>query len=201
MAPPAKSLTTTSHALLGLLSLRSWTTYELTKQVQRGLGWFWPRAERKLYDEPKHLVAAGLATATEQHTGKRPRTVYSITTDGRAALRHWLDGPSTPPALEFEAMVRVFFADGGTLEQLRATLDGVAAAASDGIVELRAMIDTSLAGSYEFAGRLPINALALRFQLDHEQLLVDWARWAREQTAAWRSPTDAGGWDWQSALV
>ena len=77
----------------------------------------------------------------------------------------------------------------------------MAAAASDGIVELRAMIDTSLAGPYEFAGRLPINALALRFQLDHEQLLVDWARWAREQTAAWRSPTDAGGWDWQSALV
>ena len=47
--------------ILGLLSLRSWTTYELAKQVQRSLGWFWPRAERKLYDEPKRLVAAGLA--------------------------------------------------------------------------------------------------------------------------------------------
>ena len=63
-------LTTTSYALLGLLRLRSWTTYELAKQVQRGLGWFWPRAERKLYEEPKRLVDAGFATATEEHTGK-----------------------------------------------------------------------------------------------------------------------------------
>ena len=47
--------TTTSYAVLGLLSVRSWTTYELAKQVQRSLNWFWPRAERKLYDEPKQL--------------------------------------------------------------------------------------------------------------------------------------------------
>ena len=51
-----ESRSTTSYALLGLLSLRSWTTYELAKQVQRSIGWFWPRAERKLYDEPKRLV-------------------------------------------------------------------------------------------------------------------------------------------------
>ncbi len=56
--------TTTSYALLGLLGLRDWTTYELARQVQRSLHWFWPRAERKLYDEPKRLVADGLATAT-----------------------------------------------------------------------------------------------------------------------------------------
>ena len=51
----------TSGAILGLLSLRSWSTYELAKQVQRSVGWFWPRAERKLYEEPKRLVAAGFA--------------------------------------------------------------------------------------------------------------------------------------------
>ena len=80
---PAPSLTTTSYALLGLLNIRPWTTYELAKQVQRSLGWFWPRAERKLYEEPKRLVECGLATATSESTGKRPRTVYSITADGR----------------------------------------------------------------------------------------------------------------------
>src|SRR5881394_3396566 len=83
--------TTTSQALLGLLSLRSWTTYELAKQVQRSIGWFWPRAERKLYDEPKRLVAAGLAKSTAEMTGARPRTVYTITARGRKALQRWLD--------------------------------------------------------------------------------------------------------------
>ena len=83
---PDTSLTTTSYALLGLLNIRPWTTYELAKQVQRSLGWFWPRAERKLYDEPKRLVEQGLATATNESTGKRPRTVYAITPAGLAAL-------------------------------------------------------------------------------------------------------------------
>ena len=195
-----KPLTTTSHALLGLLALRPWTTYELAKQVQRGLGWFWPRAERRLYDEPRRLVSAGLATATEQHTGKRPRTVYAITEEGRDALRAWLGGSSAPPVLEFEAMVRVFFADGGTLEQLRTTLVDVETSARTRKAELQAMIDASMEGPYEFAARLPINALALRFHLDHEQLLIDWARWATDQIMGWSSPVDPGDWNWQDVL-
>ena len=48
MARPTTT-TATSQTVLGLLALRPWTTYELAKQVQRSLGWFWPRAERKLY--------------------------------------------------------------------------------------------------------------------------------------------------------
>jgi DNA-binding PadR family transcriptional regulator len=196
-----KSLTTTSHALLGLLNVKPWTTYELAKQVQRSLGWFWPRAERKLYEEPKRLVEAGLATATEQHTGNRPRTVYAITRAGRSALRAWLGERPAPPALEFEAMIKVFFADGGTLAQLRATLDAVEATATARVDELRSMINSSRAGPYEFEKRLPINSLALRFQLDHEETQIRWAQWARTQIAGWRSVTDPAGWDWQEALA
>lgn len=192
--------TPTAHALLGLLNVKPWTTYELAKQVQRSLGWFWPRAERKLYDEPKRLVAAGLATASEERTGNRPRTVYAITAKGRKALRSWLGEPPEPPSLEFEAMIKVFFADGGTLDQLRATLDTVESTAVQRTAELRAMIAESRSGPYEFAERLPVNALALRFQLDHEAMQIRWARWAREQISTWRTPRDAAGWDWQAAL-
>ena len=200
MPKPTAPPSTTSFALLGLLRLRPWTTYELAKQVQRGLGWFWPRAERSLYDEPKKLVAAGLATASEERTGKRPRTVYAITTEGRKALRRWLGEPPAAPALEFEAMVKVFFADGGTLEQLRATLDHVEIAADDRRRQLRQMIDDSIEKPYEFAARAHVNALGLRFQLDHEQHIAEWARWARGVVEAWESPTDAGDWDWIAAL-
>lgn len=198
--PRPKPLTTTSHAILGLLALKPWTTYELARQVRRSLGWFWPRAERKLYEEPKHLVAAGLATATEQHTGNRRRTVYAITAAGRRALRKWLGERAAPPALEFEAMVKVFFADAGTLAQLRDTLVSVEETAAARRAELQSMIDAAATGPYEFARRQPVNALALRFQLDHEALFVAWARWAREQIAQWQSPTDAGDWEWLRAL-
>ena len=54
-------LSTTSYAVLGLLSLRSWTTYELAQQMGRSLDRIWPRAESKVYEEPKKLVANGYA--------------------------------------------------------------------------------------------------------------------------------------------
>ena len=52
-------LTPTSYALLGLLAVQPWTTYELAKQVDRTMNRFWPRAKSKLYEEPKKLVAHG----------------------------------------------------------------------------------------------------------------------------------------------
>ncbi|HEX2892965.1 MAG TPA: PadR family transcriptional regulator [Marmoricola sp.] len=188
--------TTTSYALLGLLALRSWTTYELAKQVQRSLNWFWPRAERKLYDEPKHLVAAGLATATSESTGKRPRTVYSITRAGRRELAAWLDEPAAPRSGEFEAMVKVFFADAGDLDQLRTTLGRMEEEARD---RIRALAEMA-AHPPQFLGRLHISALTLRLGLEQERAVLAWAEWAREQVSHWRSTTDWGDWDPQAVL-
>jgi DNA-binding PadR family transcriptional regulator len=195
------ALTPTSYAILGLLAVRPWTTYELAKQVQRSLGWFWPRAERKLYDEPKRLVAAGFATATDQRTGRRPKTVYAITPAGRRALRDWLGEAPAPPTLEIEALVKVFFADAGTLEQLRGTLQHVVETAEARTAELRAMVDPILTGPYEFEARMPTNALALRFTFAMDEAIAEWARWALTETSTWRSPTDVAGWDWRAALT
>lgn len=198
MTPP---LSTTSHAILGLLSLRSWTTYELAKQVQRSLGWFWPRAERKLYDEPKRLVAAGLARSQREMTGARPSTVYTVTRQGRNALRRWLDEAPAPPTLEFEGMVKVFFADGGTLEQLRANLESIAETADARLADLGTKVDELVSGGRPFPERVHLNTLGLRFIIEHEQAISSWARWGLEQTAGWSSTSDPGDWDHRQALV
>src|SRR5262245_17421444 len=182
---------TTSYAILGLLALRPWTTYELAKQVQRSLRWFWPRAERKLYDEPKQLVADGLATARAEATGKRPRTVYDITDEGRAELVRWLAGEPAERTLEFEGMVRVFFSDGGSLDQLRTTLHRIEADAEQRIEALAAMAGEPST----FPERLHIAALCLRFSLDQEQAVLAWARWALAQVEQWQGTTDPGDWD------
>jgi len=66
---PGRPLSTTTYAILGLLAVQPWSTYELTRQMDRSLGRMWPRAQSKLYEEPKKLVALGLATATEEQVG------------------------------------------------------------------------------------------------------------------------------------
>jgi hypothetical protein len=63
------------------------------------------------------------------------------------------------------------------------------------------MVDGMVDGEAEFPERLPVNALALRFQLDHERHTAEWAAWALEQVRGWRSTTDAGRWSWRAALA
>jgi DNA-binding PadR family transcriptional regulator len=193
-----KDRTTTTYAVLGLLSVRDWTTYELAQQVRRSLNWFWPRAERKLYDEPKRLVDEGLATATRGQTGQRPRTVYAITRKGRTALRAWLSEPSAPRTTEFEAMVRVFFADAGTVDQLVDTLNRVAAEAEERLATLRTLAATQ---PRPFPERAHISALSMRLQYDQEDVVLRWARWAMEQVVEWRTTSDPGTWDGEAVLA
>jgi PadR family transcriptional regulator, regulatory protein AphA len=181
-------MTTTSYALLGLLAVQPWTTYELAQQVRRSLNWFWPRAERKLYDEPKRLVAAGFATAREEFTGRRKRTVYEITDAGRAALADWLREPSAAPSQENEAMVRVFFADAGDLDALRDTLAAMEDRARERLAELGAM---SEAGPV-FPERRHLSAITMRLQQEQEQTTIRWAAWARAEVARWRATDDPG---------
>src|SRR6201992_3817676 len=117
-----KQLSPTSFAILGLLSIQPFTTYELAQQMERTLSWFWPRAASMIYEEPKKLASAGLADAQVTFTGKRRSTVYEITDAGRAALREWLDMPAAGMRMEFEAMIKVAFADAGDVNQLRTVI-------------------------------------------------------------------------------
>ena len=119
-------LTTTSYAVLGLLAIKPWTTYELIQQIGRGVDRLWPRSRSKLFEEPKKLVAHGLAEASPGRVGKRPRTRYAITDDGRQALSDWLAIQSQLPLLESEHLLKVFFAEQGTKENLRNTIGACA---------------------------------------------------------------------------
>ncbi len=179
------SLTTTSYAVLGLLAIQPWSTYELAKQMERTLYRVWPRARSRLYDEPKKLVAHGLAEASKESVGRRPRTVYSITDAGREALADWLRTPSQGPSLESEHLVKLFFADFGTREDALATLADARAWA---VEQLEVFVDASRAyveGEGPFPQRLGVNAIGARFMADFYDLVDRWAAWAAEQVEDW----------------
>ncbi len=181
----AKDLTTTSYAILGLLSLRSWTSYELAEQMKRALGLFWPRAESGIYREPKKLEAHGLVRSTTEHVGERPRTRYTITAAGRRALAAWVPTPGAGPVVEFEQLVKVFFAEQATKADLLATLAGVQTWAEDQVVATPGIPQESLEGRGGYPERLPWLILAGRFLHDIQQAVDEWAAWAIDVVAAW----------------
>jgi PadR family transcriptional regulator, regulatory protein AphA len=191
-------LTTTSYAVLGLLSLRSWTTYELAEQMQRALGLFWPRATSGLYEEPKKLVAAGLARASADDVGRRPRTRYVITARGRRALADWVATPGAAPVVEFEQLVKVFFAEHGTKADLLAAIEGVRASLEERAAATAGIPHEYLEGRGPFPERLPWLLLAGRF-LDEIDLAVDrWAAWAADVVAGWPDDITEAEPDWEA---
>jgi PadR family transcriptional regulator AphA len=188
-------------AVLGLLSLHEWSTYELAQQVRRSLQWFWPRAERAVYDVPKKLVAAGFATATKEHTGRRPRTVYAITDEGRAGLREWLRQESAPPSHESEAELRIFFADAGDTEDLLAAIASVERHAEARLRAIETMAAEQARGETRYPRRLALNVLGLRGQVSQLLETLRWARWAREQAVGWPAPDRTGDWTPDAVLA
>ena len=184
------ALTTTSFAILGLLAIRPWTTYELAVQMERTLNRVWPRARSRLYEEPKKLVAHGLAVATKESIGRRPRTVYTITQQGRDALAEWLRTPGEGPSLEFEQHLKLFFADFGTRDDALAQLAATRAWAAEQLeVFVRAARDY-VEDHGPFPQRRAVTSPGARFLVDFYDLVDRWAVWATEVVQEW--PEDPG---------
>jgi len=178
-------LTTTTYGVLGVLAVRPPSTYELAKAMGRSVGRAWPRAQSKLFEEPKKLALHGYASAREDAVGRRPRTVYTITPAGRRALAAWLAAPGDGPALEFEGLVKLLFADHGTREDALATIARARAWALD-------MKAGNIEGAERFADgdglydqRRATTLLFGAFLTDFYALVASWAEWAEAEVATW----------------
>ncbi|WP_042388230.1 PadR family transcriptional regulator [Streptacidiphilus melanogenes] len=179
------ALTTTSYAILGLLSVRPWSTYELAQQMDRSLGRIWPRARSKIYEEPKKLVRHGLARAERQLVGRRPRTVYAITAEGRETLAAWLREPGDGPVLECEQLLQVFFAESASPADTLATVRAARAWAVERNRGNLAAARDYQAGEGPFPERVAQLLLVGRFLTDYYRLVAEWADWAAELVERW----------------
>jgi DNA-binding PadR family transcriptional regulator len=183
-------MTSTSYAILGLLAVKPWTTHELVQQVDRSMRRIWPRAQSKLYEEPKKLVAHGYARAADDPVGRRRRTRYTITAKGRRALAAWLREPGEGPVLEFEQLVKITFADSGTKADILTNLEAVRRWVLDQNVENVATAQAYVDGASQFPERAAVNLLGGRFLTDFYVMVATWAAWATDVVRDW--PDDVG---------
>jgi DNA-binding PadR family transcriptional regulator len=166
------------------------STYELAKHFDRSLGRVWPRARSKLFEAPKRLVAVGYARATRANTGRRPRTVYTITPKGRRALALWLAEPGAGPQLEFEQLLKVFFAEHGTKDDVVANIEAARDWARAQIEEHIAVGRSHLEGTSPFPERLAVLIVTGTFLAEFTRTVERWASWALGVVESW--PDDPG---------
>jgi DNA-binding PadR family transcriptional regulator len=190
-----RALTTTSYAVLSILSLRDHSTYDLIRQMRLSLHFLWPRAESNVYAEPPRLVEAGLATMRVEWTGRRKRTVYGISDAGRQALAQWLAAPSSPDRFESEALLKVLFAENGTRDALLAAIDALAEDAKRVIDHFVRLADRYAASEGEYPRRFALTALAARLLLQQSETTLRWAEWGRDVARSWTTPL-SGSPEW-----
>jgi DNA-binding PadR family transcriptional regulator len=197
MSRRSAELKTTSYAMLGMLAIRDWSTYELAEHMERGVGRLWPPSARSnLFTEPKKLVALGLAKATQTTVGKRPRTQYSITAKGRRALSDWLDTEGTHTRIESEQLLKLFFADQGTTEQAKATIASLQSWAEARSAENVAVAHSYHGGGGPFPERAAVLAITGRFLTDFADMVHEWATWASAVVDTWPDDPKQARPDW-----
>jgi PadR family transcriptional regulator, regulatory protein AphA len=105
-----RRISSSTYALLGLLTIAPMSGYGLGQTVRASVGHIWSESYGQIYPNLKKLAAAGLVTSkTEKQKGKPDRHIYSITKRGRDQLIEWLGVPPQPEVPRNELLLKLFF--------------------------------------------------------------------------------------------
>jgi DNA-binding PadR family transcriptional regulator len=162
MSSPELSLF--SYEILGLVGRDGAGPHDLLRMARRGRILDWA-GESQYYVEPKRLARLGYLAARKEPGRTRPRTVYSLTDKGLAALREWARTPVTLTPVKSEPLLRLLVADLVGDDVTRASM----ATLRDDIADVRERLDASAAA----AESLPHRRKHLLLVNDFLRRLVD----------------------------
>jgi PadR family transcriptional regulator, regulatory protein AphA len=163
------NLSGTAVVILGLLTLRPRSGYEIKQTIDRSTRYFWSASYGQIYPELRRLAKAGLVEGEDAPTGARRRTVYRITAAGRDEFQAWLADPGFGLELRDEGLLKLFFADLLSSEQALALVRARRAVHQRWLEQLRA-ID---AGP-PFVGGQTFPDVVLAYGIDFSEWAASW---------------------------
>ena len=163
--------------------------YELAKTFDSSIGFFWKADHQQIYRELSKLRDRGHIQGHEVvQSGKPNKLVYTLTTEGRGAFRHWAARPSSPPMIKDDLLVRLCALDSVDIEPLRADLMARLEHHRDRFAHyeriLNKLFPDGTATSVADTGKL----LGLRIGLRHERTVAEWCEEAIEALSAISRP-------------
>jgi DNA-binding PadR family transcriptional regulator len=171
-------------AILACLTERPMTGYELAKTFDSSIGFFWKADHQQIYRELSRLRDRGHIQGREVvQSGKPNKLVYTLTSEGRAALKHWAAGPSSPPSIKDDLLVRLYALDSIDIEPLRADLMARLEHHRDRFLRYERILNKRFpdgTASSADTGKL----LGLRIGLRHERMVAEWCAEAIDALSA-----------------
>jgi DNA-binding PadR family transcriptional regulator len=98
-----------AQAILAVLSDRACSGYDLAKQFDGSVGFFWKASHQQIYRELTQLEGKlWVELEVMAQNGRPDRKVYSITAMGIEALRDWIIQPSPLPGIKDALLIKLF---------------------------------------------------------------------------------------------
>ena len=171
-------------AILACLTERPMTGYELAKTFDASIGFFWKADHQQIYRELSRLRDKGHVQGREVvQSGKPNKLVYTLTTEGRAALRHWSARPSVPPSIKDDLLVRLYALEVVDIEPLRADLMARLEHHRDRYERYERLLNKRFPDGNAPPADLG-KMLSLRLGMRHERVVVEWCEEALDALSA-----------------
>lgn len=96
------------HAILSILVESEKTGYDLTKNFESSVGYYWSASHQQIYKTlgDMHKEALVDMTAASQ-SGKPDKKLYSVTAAGEQALREWAVLPTKSPSRKNQLLIKL----------------------------------------------------------------------------------------------
>ncbi|HYE11879.1 MAG TPA: DUF4180 domain-containing protein [Patescibacteria group bacterium] len=114
-----------NYAILGILSYKSMTGYDLKKIIQESSFMHWSGNNNQIYKALTELLNRGLVTNVVKHQESSPtKKIYTITGEGLAALKEWVLSPAEPSEIKKPFLVQLAWSKQLNTSELNMLLDG-----------------------------------------------------------------------------
>ncbi|PAY09859.1 transcriptional regulator [Bradyrhizobium sp. UFLA03-84] len=171
-------------AILACLTERPMTGYELAKTFDASIGFFWKADHQQIYRELSRLRDKGHVQGREVvQSGKPNKLVYTLTAEGRAALKHWAARPSVPPSIKDDLLVRLYALDCVDIEPLRTDLMARLEHHRDRYERYERLLNKRFPDGTAPAADVG-KMLSLRLGMRHERVVVEWCEEALDALSA-----------------
>jgi PadR family transcriptional regulator AphA len=98
------------YAILGMLSLRPMSGYDIRKAVRESIQYFWSESYGQIYPALKRLEAQKLVERQRgAQNGRAGRQVFALTRAGRQELQEWVAREPQMQPIRNELLLKLFF--------------------------------------------------------------------------------------------
>ncbi|MCJ7433614.1 MAG: PadR family transcriptional regulator [Anaerolineales bacterium] len=167
------------HAILGFLSFKPLSGYDLKKAFDRSVRHFWPANQSQIYRTLAELDEQGLVDkAVIERDERLDMKIYSISDEGRTELHRWLSTPLPEQDDREPFLIQVYFSGQLKDDELLHLLQNEIRKAEENLAALVAVhqASTTQPKSVNDERAVFLSMLTLEYGLASNQALIQWLK-------------------------